>query len=332
MSIKGLMKKAAREYFPHKYMMERRERQKIEILKSQDEPLVYNRNGEIKRVFYLKDTACQHTPYTMVWGQNPDYILWDRNNVGLPIQFYTCENINGKVNKYARKNMALFNESEVIRPNDYEFFFSHPEIARTYDKIFCFSDRILDKFENAVFAPASGLWYGTDINGGIMDPERYKNKTKDISVICSKKAASEYHKIRLELSKKAVDAGLADGYGPFFDKYVKHKADTLDDYRFSIVVENDVKSYYFTEKILDCFASMTIPIYVGATKIGDYFNTDGIIQLEKKDYDKITDICKSCTKEEYEARKDAIIDNYNRAKEFRCIEDYIYLKYKNVFE
>ena len=32
---------------------------------------------------------------------------------------------------------------------------------------------------------------------------------------------------------------------------------------FSVCIENDVYDTYFTEKILDCFATGTIPIYKG---------------------------------------------------------------------
>ena len=46
---------------------------------------------------------------------------------------------------------------------------------------------------------------------------------------------------------------------------------------FSIVIENSIESDYFTEKLLDCFLTGTIPIYVGTKTTSEYFDTDGII-------------------------------------------------------
>ncbi len=50
-----------------------------------------------------------------------------------------------------------------------------------------------------------------------------------------------------------------------------NKLETLKNYRFSICYENmrDVKGY-ITEKIFDCFAAGTIPIYWGASNITDF--------------------------------------------------------------
>ena len=45
------------------------------------------------------------------------------------------------------------------------------------------------------------------------------------------------------------------------------------------VFENGQYETYFTEKLLDCFATGTIPVYLGAPDIGNYFNKDGIIDL-----------------------------------------------------
>lgn len=53
----------------------------------------------------------------------------------------------------------------------------------------------------------------------------------------------------------------------------------LCDYRYSIAIENTSKQDYWTEKISDCFASFTVPIYYGATNISKYFPSDSFIWL-----------------------------------------------------
>ena len=75
---------------------------------------------------------------------------------------------------------------------------------------------------------------------------------------------------------------------------------------------------YFTEKLLDCFATGTIPVYLGAPDIGKYFNKDGIIDLTDEFY--ISD-------ELYHSKMEAIKDNLERVKNIEVLEDFIYLNY-----
>ena len=107
------------------------------------------------------------------------------------------------------------------------------------------------------------------------------------------------------------------------------KSEALNDYMFSVVLENDQYDDYFTEKITDCFATGTIPIYWGTRNIGDYFNTDGIIQVPK-DVDKINDIVNSLTPSLYYGRMDAIKDNFERVKNLQMADDMLVEKIKEL--
>jgi hypothetical protein len=89
---------------------------------------------------------------------------------------------------------------------------------------------------------------------------------------------------------------------------------------FSVCIENDTYDTYFTEKILDCFASATIPIYKGTRNVTRYFNPDGIIFLDDYNIDDLTP-------ELYYSKLDAVKDNLNRVLEFNTIEDWMYKKY-----
>jgi len=72
---------------------------------------------------------------------------------------------------------------------------------------------------------------------------------------------------------------------------------------------------------------MTVPIYLGAEKIATFFNSDGIIEIGIKDIDSIDHILGQCNEKDYLSRISAIVDNYNRVKDYMCIEDYICNKY-----
>lgn len=61
---------------------------------------------------------------------------------------------------------------------------------------------------------------------------------------------------------------------PLSSKYI-----LFETYQFSIVIENTREKNYFSEKIMDCLITKTIPIYYGCENIGDYFDTTGWIIL-----------------------------------------------------
>ena len=90
---------------------------------------------------------------------------------------------------------------------------------------------------------------------------------------------------------------------------------------FSVAVENDCYETYFTEKILDCFACGTIPVYLGSPDIAEYFNKDGIILLD------VNFNIESLNDELYSSKKDAIQENFVKSLEYNVLEDWIYKKY-----
>ena len=146
------------------------------------------------------------------------------------------------------------------------------------------------------------------------------------------------HEIRHELYDKIKDA--VHSYGTITDIplgrmpgcHIKghsspwhDKSEALNDYMFSVAVENCSVPNYFTEKIGDCFATGTIPVYVGCSNIGEFFNTDGIIQLT---YGVEME---SLTEELYLSKLDAVKDNFERIKKYEIPEDWMYETYQEYF-
>jgi hypothetical protein len=101
-------------------------------------------------------------------------------------------------------------------------------------------------------------------------------------------------------------------------KTIWDKEEALNDYRFQIVVENDKYETYYTEKLTDCFATGTIPIYWGAPDIGDVFNKDGIIELTPS-FDP-----KDLTVDLYQSKMDAVRDNFERVQRLENADDTLY--------
>lgn len=67
---------------------------------------------------------------------------------------------------------------------------------------------------------------------------------------------------------------------------------------------------------------MTIPIYLGASKIGNFFNADGIIFVEK-DSD-LPRILAQCDERDYLSRIAAVRENFERARAYFNSDDLLY--------
>ena len=90
---------------------------------------------------------------------------------------------------------------------------------------------------------------------------------------------------------------------------------------FHIAAENSQQRNYFTEKIIDCFASKTLPIYYGCPNIGDWFDTDGILTFD--DIDDLKSILDRIDEDYYNSKLDAIERNYEIAKKFHGDNDVV---------
>lgn len=58
-----------------------------------------------------------------------------------------------------------------------------------------------------------------------------------------------------------------------------NKFPLFETFQFSLVIESCSEKNYFTEKLIDCLITKTIPIYYGCPNISDFFDTQGWIIL-----------------------------------------------------
>jgi len=90
--------------------------------------------------------------------------------------------------------------------------------------------------------------------------------------------------------------------------------------QFHITIENTNKiRNAFSEKIIDCFQTRTIPIYYGPENIGDFFNMEGLFYA--RNASEIIEICNSLTPDTYASKMDAIEDNYQRSMNYSSFND-----------
>ena len=241
-----------------------------------------------------------------VHGKESKYIEWVSD--GGDATFYIDNTINDGINDKRKGPKYLWLlESKYIKQGLVESIILNQEMVEdTYESIFTHDQRLLSLGDKYKWCPAQGFW--------IKDPKIYE-KSKMISMISSNKAMCEGHKLRLDWVERIGDQ--VDLYGRGFNE-IADKEEGLCDYMFSIAIENGQYETYFTEKLLDCFATGTIPVYLGAPDIGKHFNMDGVILLSEE-----FDI----SEEIYYNKMSAIEDNLERAKKMEVLEDFIWENY-----
>lgn len=249
-----------------------------------------------------------HAHSSTLW-KSPSFFKWDKGNVR-DISFFIDRAIMKNLETKSEHKFGWIVESRVIIPdviNDIKK--NYIEISNSYDYIFTHYKEIYQLADNFIYFPPHGYW----IEKPLIYP---KNKT--VSLVSSNKRMGPGHDFRLKWVAKLKNKVDIFGRGI---KTINKKEEALCDYMFSVVIENDQYETYWTEKILDCFVTGAIPIYHGAPDIFDFFNKDGIIIL-KEDFDPST-----LTKELYDSKRNAMLDNFNRALKYNIIEDLLYEKY-----
>jgi hypothetical protein len=198
-----------------------------------------------------------------------------------------------------------------------------PEFNSQFDFILTHNQALIDTNpDKFVFYPFIGCWIEQ------ADRNVYP-KSKNISIVASDKRITQWHNLRHEVIAKyrhRIDGIFGRGYN-----FVQYKLDALRDYRFQIVIENERSRHWFTEKLIDCLVTGTIPIYCGDDDIGQFYNADGIIQFSNAE--ELGSIIDRCTPEEYERRLPAVMDNFERAKKHGSLPDnYIFDVIKERFK
>ena len=166
------------------------------------------------------------------------------------------------------------------------------------------------------FVPFGGGWIKAE-------NQKVHPKSKDFSIIYSHKRQCPGHKLRHQIAESMH--GLIDLYGNGSPNPIKFKEEGLADYKFSIIIENISCDNYFTEKLIDCFLTGTIPIYWGCPNIGEFFDASGMIIFNN--FDELTAILAKLTNDEayYNEIKVPVIEaNLQTAKQYEIPEDWIY--------
>jgi len=258
---------------------------------------------------YLQDSAFAHCIFSnnpMPPKQYTDKVEWVRDGSFTEDDVVVWTDIDIPNALYRPgKNIAWLVEAWDHIPHLYGF------ILKNYNKfeaIWTHDKELLQKVPNAIKLPFGGCWID-NFDWGI------HKKTKNFSIIASGKQQHPGHRLRHQIIAGAgnnIDV-FGGGYNP-----LDNKIDGLKDYRYHFCIENIKRDYWFTEKLIDCFVTGTIPIYWGCPSIGDFFNTDGMLIFDN--ISELPELLKQCTPKYYESKIDTLKSNLKLAKKYRLAE------------
>ena len=241
------------------------------------------------------------------------YVQWTYDGSG-EANIYVSQQALGAINDTSDKPTYIWLlESKQIIPQYYQWVIDNYDfVASRVDGIFSCDKELCKKYPKIQYAVTNAAPWVQD--------RKVHEKSKLVSMIASNKQMCQGHMRRLQFVEKFRDK--LDFYGRGFNE-ISCKEDGLRDYMFSVGIENAVYDCYFTEKLTDCFACGTIPIFYGSRGVTEYFNEDGIIFLDDE-FD-----LSSLTPDLYYSKLDAVKENLERAIEFPIAEDYLYQTYFN---
>lgn len=265
----------------------------------------------------IRDFNFQHHPESMTHEKKASFFKWCRENKVVSNSCFITDRYLHLVDKCnAKRKIGMLIEPPAILPDIYKFV---DENYKKFDYILTFDKELLDSGRNFLFYPFGACW--------IKDFSK-PQKSKMCSMIASDKQFTPGHAFRQEVIRKFNDK--VDHFGRGF-KFVEHKEEGLRDYYFSIVLENSRTDYYFSEKILDCFASRTVPIYWGSN-VSKFFDMNGIITFDTME--ELEDIVNNLTVEKYKELTPYIENNFELIKKekYEIPEDWLFEKYPFLFD
>lgn len=245
--------------------------------------------------------------------------------------YHSVQNVSINPTNNIRK-VFLQMEPDSISPC-YDFLKKNSNL---FDYIICY-DPSKVQASNTIGIPCGGTW---------IDKSDYLNidislKKFKISNLCGTKQYTHAHNLRIYLYMNQSIFNTypitffrcpPNGHGshngamlpdinnnPIIDSDHKAKISLFKDFQYSIIIENSREAGYFSEKIIDCLITKTIPIYYGCENIADYFNTDGWIILRSDDivqelYEKLPIL----NEEYYSKYSNTIEENYKKAINYSC--------------
>jgi hypothetical protein len=179
-----------------------------------------------------------------------------------------------------------------------------------FDLILTYDDRLLELPQATEFC-AVGSWISDDI---------VLSKKNEISFLMSSKINGNAYHMRFKIMRLIEQQFKNNRINEFDVNWyrspprVSSKDPFFASAKFNVACENQIMTNMFTEKLLDCFKTYTVPIYYGCTNIEKYFNPKGIIRFNT--IEEFTDIVNNLTPAVYDEMLPYLQENHELGRKY----------------
>lgn len=224
------------------------------------------------------------------------------------VEFYSDASVKIFVNCNEPTTSAWVEQAEHIINNQ-----------QKYTKILTVNPEVLKNCKNAVLFPYGTTWlnkskHHIDSLGKFSEDLGNIKKENSVSMICGASFGKQGYDLRLKVwfNKNNIPAKTKFYTStrwpiPNAEQLPNDDKINLFNSMYSVAIESSSEKDYFTEKIIDCLITKTIPIYWGCPNIDEYFDTSYWLPVQNV-------LTHSYTEEYYNQNISKINLNYEKAK------------------
>jgi hypothetical protein len=188
----------------------------------------------------------------------------------------------------------------------------------TFNYLFTHNQALLDAIKDSYVMPLASTW---------IKDYQFPDKTFSVSTLVGGKRMAPGHHLRQKLWFKEDKITVPKNFflsGSFggIENYNNNQVlgsdkKPLFDSQFHICIENVKRRNWFTEKLIDCMVTKTVPIYYGCPNVEDWFDTRGFIIVDS--LDDIISSCNALDGNTYNKMLPYVEENYKRGLELSDI-------------
>lgn len=223
-----------------------------------------------------------------------------------------------KVDHAADINILMLVEPPGILDFRSKLLKNKEKIESSYDLILTWDEFILRDFSKAQKFIFGGCWIDLET----FEKKSHNSLVQTISFLTSNKTTTNGHRLRQVVYDKMKKMGTMP---PHFDflylrtpPRIESKHIMFDTSSFAIIVENEKHDNWFTEKLIDCLVTDTVPIFWGCPNIGEYFNEKGFLKFDT--LEELEKIFRELNPTTYIEMLEYVHENREKAKKYMNIE------------
>jgi hypothetical protein len=248
------------------------------------------------------------------------------SNFGLDINFKTekfCEFYVDRIPNSPKKSIRFL---WVLEPNEVSGFRKTAiNNYQKFDVILTCDNEILNSCPNSKLFPYGTTW--------IKDFEFTEKKEYCVTTLIGGKQICSGHLLRQSIPKviESITSIPVHLYNSVNNPY--QKLDIFREMRsnlwknelfysqYHISIENVTFDNWFTEKLIDCFQTKTIPIYIGCDNISEFFDIRGIFHV--RNLEEMVEVCNNLTPQTYQNMIEYVEINYQLSMKYHDFRERI---------